>query len=140
MFASGTVVTLTATAAAGSTFGGWSGACSGTAATCTITVTGAHSVGAAFQAQSTDTPCANAITLASGNSGNFNTTGAACYRTAANIGGWGCYNMAGRTVSVNNAAATATCGQMPLPAKWSDGYYYFAFTAGQYAWAGFYYW
>src|SRR5512142_2135728 len=43
--ASGTVVTLTAAPAAGSTFGGWSGACSGAAATCTITVTGALTVG-----------------------------------------------------------------------------------------------
>ena len=140
MFAAGTVVTLTATPAAGSTFGGWSGACAGTAATCTITVTGGHAVGAAFQAQSTGAPCANPITLTAGNSGNFNTTGAVCYRTAASVNGWGCYNMAGRTVSVNGGAPTEACGQMPLPAKWSDGYHYFAFTAGQYPWAGLYYW
>ncbi len=140
MFAAGTVVTLTATPAAGSTFGGWSGACTGTAATCTVTVTGGHAVGAAFQAQSTGAPCTNPITLTSGNSGNFNTTGAVCYRTAASVNGWGCYNMAGRTVSVNDGAPTEACGQMPLPAKWSDGYHYFAFTAGQYPWAGLYYW
>jgi uncharacterized repeat protein (TIGR01451 family) len=43
----GTVVTLTATPATGSTFTGWTGACSGTAA-CVVTVDGAKSVGAEF--------------------------------------------------------------------------------------------
>jgi endo-1,4-beta-D-glucanase Y len=136
-YASGTSVTLTATAASGSTFTGFSGACSGTAA-CVVSMTAARSVTANFDPASTGTtPCANPVTLTSGNSGNFNTTGAACYRTSANVAGWGCYNMDGRTVSVNNVAVT--CGAT-LPAKWSDGYYYFAFTAGQYTWAGFYYW
>jgi hypothetical protein len=39
-FALGTNVTLTATAPAGNVFAGWSGACSGTDASCTITVSG----------------------------------------------------------------------------------------------------
>src|SRR5437660_311245 len=47
-FASGTTVTLTATAAAGATFAGWSGAaCSGTG-TCSINMTAAQSVTATF--------------------------------------------------------------------------------------------
>jgi hypothetical protein len=46
-FASGTTVTLTATPAAGSTFMGWSGGCSGTG-TCQVTMDAAHSVGARF--------------------------------------------------------------------------------------------
>jgi hypothetical protein len=46
-FASGTAVTLTATPAAGSTFAGWSGACSGTGP-CTVTMTAAKSVTATF--------------------------------------------------------------------------------------------
>ncbi len=136
-FGSAATVTLTAAPASGSTFAGWGGACSGTSLTCAVTMTGAQAVTATFDPEPTGTPCANAITLTSGNSGNFNTTGAVCYRTSANIAGWGCYNMSGRTLSVNNVAVA--CGAA-LPQKWSDGFYYFAFTAGQYPWAGFYYW
>ena len=48
-FKSGTVVTLTASAAAGSTFAGWSGACTGTG-TCSVTMSAAKSVTATFNA------------------------------------------------------------------------------------------
>jgi len=44
---SGTSVTLTAAAASGSTFAGWSGACTGTGS-CTVTMNAAHSVTATF--------------------------------------------------------------------------------------------
>ncbi len=80
--------------------------------------------------------CSNPVTF-SGNSGNFNTTGAVCYRTNANISGWGCYNFDGRTLTVGGVARS--CGQMPLT-RAADGYYYFAVTAGQYPWAGLYTW
>lgn len=80
--------------------------------------------------------CTNPITF-SGNTGNFNTTGAVCYRTNANISGWGCYNFDGRTVSVGGVMRS--CGQMPLTRN-ADGYYYFQVTAGQYPWAGLYTW
>ena len=50
-FASGTTVTLTASAASGSIFSGWSGACSGTG-TCSVTVTANESVIATFSAAS----------------------------------------------------------------------------------------
>ena len=47
-YADDTVVTVTATADAGSTFAGWSGDCSGVAATCTITMTAALTATATF--------------------------------------------------------------------------------------------
>lgn len=43
-------VTLTATPATGSTFDGWTGACQGTATTCTVTLSQARSVNATFSA------------------------------------------------------------------------------------------
>jgi hypothetical protein len=49
-FNSGQSVTLTASAALGSTFAGWSGACSGTG-TCTVSMTEARSVTATFNKQ-----------------------------------------------------------------------------------------
>ena len=135
-FSSGASVTLTATAAAGSTFAGWSGACSGTG-NCALTMSAARNVTATFNGGGgTGTPCANPITF-SGNTGNFNTTGAACYRTNATINGWGCSNFDGRTVAVGGV--TRSCGQLPLTRS-ADGYYYFAVTAGTYPWASLYYW
>ncbi len=136
--ASGTTVTLTATAASGSTFAGWSGACTGTG-TCALSMTAARTATATFNTSGGGTaPCANAITMTSTNSGNFNTTGAVCYRTSANVAGWGCSNFDGRTVKVNGVAKT--CGQTPMPSKWSDGYHYFDVSAGAYSWAALYYW
>ncbi|MDS4028665.1 MAG: hypothetical protein RKO66_01125 [Candidatus Contendobacter sp.] len=44
----GTVVTLTATADAGSTFAGWSGACTGTVVTCAVAMDAAQTVTATF--------------------------------------------------------------------------------------------
>ena len=52
-FAQGTVVTLAASPVAGQQFTGWSGACTGTAATCTVTMNAAASVTATFAASST---------------------------------------------------------------------------------------
>jgi RHS repeat-associated protein/uncharacterized repeat protein (TIGR02543 family) len=49
-FAPNTVVTLTASPASGSTFGGWSGACTGTALACTVTLDQTRSVNATFSA------------------------------------------------------------------------------------------
>jgi cysteine-rich repeat protein len=47
-YVSGTSVTLTETPTAGATFTGWSGACTGTASTCTVSMTAARSVTATF--------------------------------------------------------------------------------------------
>jgi alpha-tubulin suppressor-like RCC1 family protein len=51
-FDQGIVVTLTATPATGSTFAGWSGDCSGGAATCMVTMEASRSATANFQASS----------------------------------------------------------------------------------------
>lgn len=48
-YVTGTNVTLTATPNANSVFAGWSGACSGTAPTCTVTMSAAKNVTATFQ-------------------------------------------------------------------------------------------
>ncbi|WP_255317342.1 choice-of-anchor U domain-containing protein, partial [Candidatus Magnetobacterium casense] len=47
-FATGTSVTLTATASDNATFAGWSGDCTGTTSTCTVTMSAAKSVMATF--------------------------------------------------------------------------------------------
>jgi mannan endo-1,4-beta-mannosidase len=111
-----------------------------TSRTGTVTVSGGgltRTVSVTQAGQSTGGgTCPNPVTF-SGNTGNFNTAGAACYRTNANINGWGCYNFDGRTLTVGGVART--CGQMPLTRS-ADGYYYFAATAGQYPWAGLYTW
>lgn len=49
-YASGTSVTLSASPGSGYLFGGWSGACAGTASTCTVSMTAARSVSATFTA------------------------------------------------------------------------------------------
>jgi endoglucanase len=135
-FNSGASVTLTAAPASGSVFAGWSGACSGSSTTCTVSMTAARAITATFNLSGGTDTCANPVTF-SGNSGNFNTTGAVCYRTNATVNGWGCYNFDGRTVSVGGVART--CGQTPLT-RAADGYYYFSVSAGQFPWAGMYTW
>jgi uncharacterized repeat protein (TIGR01451 family) len=63
-YGQGTIVTLTAVAASGSTFGGWSGACSGNGA-CTVTMNAAESVAATFSETVTPGSADLATTLAS---------------------------------------------------------------------------
>jgi uncharacterized repeat protein (TIGR02543 family) len=72
-------VTLTAAPAAGSTFSGWSGACTGTTATCTVTMNAARSVTASFSLapQSLTVTTSRGSTTASG-SVSSNPSGLAC--------------------------------------------------------------
>ena len=72
-FTTGTVVTLTATPLTGATFTGWSGDCTGTATTCTITMDRGRTVGAAFSS-----PVTNTLTIAkmNGNGGTGTITSA----------------------------------------------------------------
>jgi len=66
-FVPGTTVTLTALTAAGATFSGWSGACAGTTAFCTVPMTAARSVTATFvttfPGAFADDPLASGVTL-----------------------------------------------------------------------------
>ena len=57
-YTSGTWVTLTASAASSSIFAGWSGVCSGTASTCTVSMSAARTVTATFNPSS---PSSNRI-------------------------------------------------------------------------------
>jgi lysophospholipase L1-like esterase len=108
----------------------------GTGATGSLTRTTTVSLTVNTGGSTGTAPCSPAIAF-TGNTNNFNTTGAVCYKTTARINGWGCYNMDGRTIKANNV--TVTCGAA-LPAAWTDGATYFAVTAGTYPWAGIYTW
>ena len=68
-FNAGTTVTLTAAPDANSTFAGWSGACSGTASTCTLTLNANASVTATFN------PKSNIITATAGTNGTISPQG-----------------------------------------------------------------
>jgi mannan endo-1,4-beta-mannosidase len=124
-------VTVSATANTATTARTGTVTVSGGSLTRTVSVTQAAATGGG-----TGGTCPNPVTF-SGNTGNFNTTGAVCYRTNSTINGWGCFNFDGRTVTVGGVART--CGQLPLT-RAADGYYYFAVTAGQFPWAGMYAW
>lgn len=72
-FLQGTVVTLTATPAAGNTFTGWSGACAGTATTCTVTINADTTVKAAFSGPVAPPPPASyKLVMKSNGSGSVN--------------------------------------------------------------------
>jgi endoglucanase len=132
-YLSGTSITLTATPTNGSTFAGWSGACTGTAP-CTVAMTATRSVTATFTGGSGPV-CSNPITFTS-QSGNFNTTGPICLRTSLAVSGWGCSNFDGRTVSVNSQPPTSTCGGGTPITPSADGFTYFIITAGALPYAG----
>jgi Tfp pilus assembly protein PilV len=68
---SGTEVTLTAAPNSGQSFTGWSGACSGTSATCMVTMSGARSVTAQFSGSSTT----NVLTVSRSGTGSGSVTG-----------------------------------------------------------------
>ncbi|HEX7995026.1 MAG TPA: cellulase family glycosylhydrolase, partial [Streptosporangiaceae bacterium] len=128
----GTSFTLTATPTNGSTFAGWSGACTGTGP-CTVAMTATRSVTATFTGGNGPV-CSNPVTF-SNQSGNFNTTGPICLRTSLPVNGWGCSNFDGRTVSVNGRPPTTTCGGgLPITPS-ADGFTYFIITAGTFPYA-----
>lgn len=77
--AAGAAVTLTAAPNFGETFAGWSGACSGTASTCTVTMTLAKSVTATFKASS---PGTQSLTLEVSGAGEVSASGGTCSSTS----------------------------------------------------------
>ncbi len=101
-YLSGTSVALTAAPTSGSTFTGWSGACSGTDATCTVTMSAARSVTATFMSTTAPTVTIYGDGLASGWedwswTATVNLAGTSPVRVgtlAANVtlGGWGAFS------------------------------------------------
>lgn len=85
-YSPGRSVTLTATPTAGATFAGWSGACSGTAATCTVSMSAARFVFAGFTA----------------------TTGTAYEESAAALDGWRTYSDGGGTYRASKVTGSVT--------------------------------
>lgn len=72
-FVSGSSVTLTAAPASGAGFGGWTGACSGTSPSCTLTITSNQTVGASFLPPDfTVTPTPLSKTVSAGGVAAFN--------------------------------------------------------------------
>jgi endoglucanase len=138
-YTSGTSVTLIATPASGSTFTGWTGACTGTGP-CTVSMSAARTVTAVFAGSGSGSACSSPVTF-TGQSGSFNTAGPICLRTSQPVNGWGCSNFDGRMVSVNGGPASSTCGAGPFPiAPSADGFTYFNVTAGALSWAGLFTW
>jgi hypothetical protein len=107
---SGTSVTLTAAAASGSTFAGWGGACSGTAATCTVPMSQAQSVTATFNV----VPPSNTFTVsAASTSGNS-------IRTRVSVPGAGGLSQRGTRSSRSSgarAAASSVCSASRTASK-----------------------
>ena len=115
-YAPGTAVTLTATPAAGSTFGGWSGGGCATASTCSLTLGAAASVTATFNTSALAVgfvaPAANA-TVSGTTTVTLNATGGAGYTYRLAVDGATVYSGTGASYAWNtggltNAAHTLT--------------------------------
>ncbi|HEY0777059.1 MAG TPA: hypothetical protein VGD56_03745 [Gemmatirosa sp.] len=108
----GTSVTLTAAPGATSSFAGWSGACSGAALTCTVTLSGAASAGAVF----TRLPVRLVVQPAAGNAG-AGVVSTVDQTFACAIGGQTTNGSCGASVPVGTSVtlqAAATQGQIFL--------------------------
>jgi Divergent InlB B-repeat domain len=131
-FASGAQVTLTASAAAGSTFGGWTGCTSANGATCSVTVSAATTVTATFTANQvtltvtkggsgvgTVTTSDGKIVCGATCSANFSSGAQVTLTASAAAGstfsGWtGCPSANGATCSITVTAATTVTATFTL--------------------------
>ncbi len=119
-YSSGTSVTLTATPSVGQTFTGWAGACSGSSSTCTVTMSQARDVTAAFTGSSSFplsvvAQGSGTVTSDSGGVSCTSSGGAGCQKpyasetsvtlTAAPATGW---NFSGWSGACSNASGTCT--------------------------------
>lgn len=95
-----------------------------------------HTINAQFELMD------DCIIKTGGQSGNFNTSNAYCFKTKDPINGWGCSNMTGRTVSVtvNGQGTPVTVCGAKLPVKGTNDYYEFKISAGGYSYASIYWW
>ncbi|MBK8011310.1 MAG: DUF4214 domain-containing protein [Deltaproteobacteria bacterium] len=85
-YSASTNVTLTASPSAGWIFSGWSGACSGSSATCTVTMSSARTVTASFSVAPPPPPQQYALTVSKSGSGTVssNPSGINCGSTCSN--------------------------------------------------------
>lgn len=127
-FNSGALVNLTATPAAGFTFGGWSGVCSGVA-TCAVSMTAAKSATATFRATTTTTLALSASQVAVGanvtltarvtsTSGGGTPTGTVTFNNGSVVLGTASLDISGAGAFTTNAL---TQGTYSLTASYSGG-------------------
>ncbi len=119
-YTAGSATTLTAKANSGSTFAGWSGACTGTAATCTVTVNGANTAKATFNTAAAGG--GGGGTVGGGGGGGGGTTTGGSFAIAVSLGNPGLVTSSptgincGATCSASYAANTVvTLTATPLP-------------------------
>ena len=121
---SGTVVPLAATPASGYTFGGWTGACTGTGA-CSVTMTAARTVGATFAVVGTPTGLVAAYGFEEGSGtttsdasglGHTGTIAAGTWSTAGRFGRALSFNGSSTLVTINDTAALRLTSGMTLEA------------------------
>ena len=117
-YPSGTTVTLAALPSGGSTFGGWSGACSGTSSPCTVTMTQARSVFATFNAPVAPNVMFVTSTTHTGNLGGLAGADAICQARAQAGGLAGTYRAWLSTSTVNaNTRFGAASGWVRVDGK-----------------------
>jgi len=114
-----------------------SGSTSSSSSTSASSTTSSSSSSSSTSSGTVGAPCAGAVDIVANQNVALGTTSAACYRTNVTIAGWQCSNFDGRTVTVDGAVLA--CGTVPS-GTWTDGYVYFAISAGTYSYASFSFW